>query len=265
MSFYEIAAFFCSLVIGLVMGLIGSGGSILSVPIFVYLFSMDTLQATTYSLFVVGATSFVGTIPYLKKKLVDINHVLYFGVASVIAVVSVRALILPHLPEILYDNGSFVVKKDTFILVLFSILMFLSALKMIKNKTIVRRPNARNSKELLIIQGIGIGVLTGLIGAGGGFLIIPALVLILGLDMKSAIGTSLCIITINSIVGFSSSVRHVDIDWNVLMIFTAISIIGILLGHQINKRVKPTSLKPIFGWFIILIAVFIVIKELVLK
>lgn len=243
------------------MGLIGSGGSILSVPIFVYLFSMNTLDATTYSLFVVGITSAVGTIPYFKKKQIDLSHVLYFGISSVVAVISVRAFILPNLPQILYSNDFFVVKKDTFILIIFSILMFFSAKKMIQSKAIVRKNNLTHSKELLIIQGIGIGVLTGLIGAGGGFLIIPALVLILGLDMRNAIGTSLCIIMVNSLSGFASSVRHVNIDWMILLSFTAISIIGIIVGHQLSKKIKSNQLKPAFGWFLIIIATTITIKE----
>jgi len=265
MSISEIFAYLGALLIGLVMGMIGSGGSILSVPIYTYLFGMPTLEATTYSLFVVGTTSLIGTIPYLKKRQIELNHILYFGLSSVIAVISIRALILPNLPNVLLTTDYFVVKKDPFFLVIFALLMGFSAYKMIKKKRLSGKTNPQHSKELLIIQGIGIGTLTGFIGAGGGFLIIPALVIILGLDMRKAIGTSLCIITLNSLLGFASSVKHVEIHWGQLLFFTSLSIIGIILGNTFSKKINNEKLKPMFGWFLITIGSYIIIKELILQ
>lgn len=264
MNLAELIGYISALFIGLVMGLLGSGGSILSVPVFAYIFSFPTLAATTYSLFVVGITSTVGTIPYIRKKTIELNHILYFGIASVLSVISVRTFILPHLPEILFSTSYFTVKKDSFVLVLFAILMSFSAYKMIKKNTLQTKSPKPLSKELLIIQGVGIGTLTGFIGAGGGFLIIPALVLILGLDMKKAIGTSLCLVAINSLIGFFSSLHHVVIDWKLLLVFTLISVIGIQLGTFISSKINSEKLKPLFGWFLIIIGTYIIIKEIIL-
>ena len=257
----EFIGYFCALIIGLVMGIIGGGGSILGVPVFVYLFEMNAVTATTLSLFVVGLASAFGAIGNAKEGNVDFKTAMLFGIPSVFSVVFVRKIILPHLPENLINIGSLHIAKHVFILVMFAVLMLFSSLKMIfgnkKIETITDSPRY----HLLVTQGIAVGMITGMIGAGGGFLIVPALVMLLNLEMKKAIGTSMLIISMNSILGFISSEKIAEINWEFLLIFTAIAVIGMFLGILISKKIDGKKLKPIFGWFVLSMGIYIILKE----
>lgn len=262
----EILGYFFALIIGLIMGLIGGGGSILGVPVFVYLMGMDALVATTLSLFVVGVTSLFGAVGNFKNGNVEIKTAFIFGIPSVISVMVVRRLILPMLPDTLLSLGSFHLDKNVFILVLFAILMLFSSYKMIKGA----KNNSNTSNEsprylTLVLQGTFVGIITGLVGAGGGFLIVPALVMLLHLDIKKAIGTSLMIISMNSLLGFVLSTNIQQIEWRFLIIFTLLSILGMIVGIKIAKKINGEYLKTLFGWIILLMGVFILFKELILK
>lgn len=261
----EILGYAFALIVGLVIGLMGSGGSILCVPIFVYLFKSDATNATALSLFVVGVTSAVGAVSNIINKNVHLKNSLYFGIPSVLSVGMVRRFVLPILPNNFFHLGSFVITKDIFILTLFAVLMIISAVLMIRKKQNKGTPNKKNKNPsiLLTIQGLGVGALTGLIGAGGGFLIIPALVLLADLDMKQAIGTSLLIVSMNSLFGFASSLSIAEINWKILLLFTSISIAGIFIGLFLSKRMNGAQLKPAFGWFVLIVGTFIIFKELV--
>lgn len=262
----EIIGYFFAVVIGLIMGFIGGGGSILSVPVFVYLFGMDAIVATTLSLFVVGVTSLVGSLGYLKQKLVNYRTALLFGMPSILGVLFSRRVILPNLPHYIINRWGITLDKDMFLLLLFSILMLVSAYKMIKNKH--RHPIDRTERPnytLLSSQGLLVGLITGLIGAGGGFLIVPALVMLLGLKMKEAVASSLFIISMNSLIGFASSLDKIKIDWTFLLYFTALSVVGILVGVQLSKKVDGKKLKPAFGWFVLVMGIYIILKETVFK
>lgn len=260
----ETAGFFASVLIGVSLGLIGGGGSILTVPVLVYLFQVDAVLATTYSLFIVGMSSFVGSLNSFKNKLIDFRTVFLFGLPSIAGVYLSRKMILPKLPETLFTIGDFEMSKSIFLMVLFAVLMILAAFKMIsKSKISTDESQEKYSYSLIGIQGFLVGTMTGFIGAGGGFLIIPALVSLLKVPMKKAIATSLVIIVINSVFGFVTSYEHfAEMDWKFLMLISTLAIVGIMIGSQISKHIDGNKLKPAFGWFVLMMGVFVIIKEL---
>lgn len=262
----EIIGYFSAIIIGLVMGLIGGGGSILSVPIFVYVFGFDAVTATALSLFVVGVTSLVGSGGFIRQQQIDFRTAFIFGIPSILGVLFSRRLVLPHLPHYIIHKWGITLTKDMFLLLLFAILMLIASFKMIRK---TERPRLSKYDEtnytILISQGLLVGIITGLIGAGGGFLIVPALVMLLGLHMKKAVATSLFIISMNSILGFLSTMTMVKHDWVFLLSFTALSVVGIFVGIGISKRMDGRKLKPLFGWIVLGMGIFIIIKEIFLK
>ncbi len=262
----ELLGYFSAIIIGLVMGLIGGGGSILSVPIFVYVFGFDPVTATTLSLFVVGVTSLVGSAGFLKEKVIDFRIALIFGIPSILGVLFSRRLVLPHLPHYIINRFGITLTKDLFLFLLFAVLMLIASYKMIRKIERVRlRSDDETNYTVLISQGLLVGIITGLIGAGGGFLIVPALVMLLGINMKKAVATSLFIISMNSILGFLSTMKMVKHDWNFLLIFTALSVVGIFIGIYFAKKIDGRKLKPAFGWFVLIMGLFIIIKEIFFK
>lgn len=264
----EIAGYFASILIGITLGLIGGGGSILTVPVLVYLFGIDAVLATTYSLFIVGTTSLVGAVSYFKKGLVNTKAVIFFGAPSIAAVLLTRAFILPAIPNTVFSIGGFTVTKSILLMVLFAVLMIFASYRMIKkskfsSEDVTTTPSF--DYRLIFIQGMLIGLITGLIGAGGGFLIIPALVNLVRLPMKTAVGTSLVIIAVNSLIGFSSSLFSIPIEWTFLFTVVGIAIVGIIIGSYASTKINGATLKPAFGWFVLVMGVYIIVKEIVLK
>ena len=254
-----------ALFIGLILGLFGGGGSILTVPVLVYLLSLNPIVATAYSLFIVGVSSLVGAIKNIQKGLVDFRTAIIFSIPAFIAVYSTRKFIVPIIPENLFYIGDYLVTRDVGIMVFFAIIMLLASLSMI----FIKRKDTNNNETkivynypMIVIEGLVVGVITGLIGAGGGFLIIPALVLLAKLPMKNAVATSLLIIAIKSLIGFIGDVENIEIDWNFLLIFTSISVIGIFIGVYLTKFIDGKKLKKGFGWFVLIMGIYIIIKEL---
>ncbi len=264
MVLIEVLGYVGALLIGLVLGLIGGGGSILTVPILVYALTLNPVLATAYSLFVVGATSLVGAIKNIMKGMVDFKTAIIFAIPAFIAVYLTRAYLIPAIPEELFYVGDFMVTKNLAIMLFFAIIMLLASISMIWSKRKERDENTivTYNYPLIIIEGVVVGVITGIVGAGGGFLIIPALVLLAKLPMKKAVATSLFIIAIKSLVGFLGDVQNLDIDWNFLLSFTAISILGIFIGMWLNKFIDGKKLKKVFGWFVLVMGVYIIYKEL---
>ncbi len=259
----EILAYIFAVFIGVVLGLLGGGGSILTVPILVYLLSIPAYEATAYSLFIVGVTSLTGSINYMRQQLVDFKIALLFSIPSFIGVLLTRKLVLPYLPDLLFTLGDFEVSKNLAIMVLFSVLMIMASYSMIKKNNIDTRVKAEN-KFRLIIKFFFVGVFLGLVGAGGGFLIIPSLIFFAKLDMKTAVGTSLLIIAANTLIGFLGDLTtSMDFNWNLLISFTILALIGILIGIKTSKFIDGKKLKPIFGWFVLVMGIYIIIKELV--
>jgi hypothetical protein len=262
----EIAGYLSSILIGVALGLIGGGGSILTVPVLVYLFSIDAVSATAYSLFVVGTTSAAGSIAYFRSGLVSLRTAIIFGIPSVVAVFLTRTYIVPAIPHTIFQLGNFIVTRDLLLMILFAVLMIVASYNMISRPSPGINKAVNSSGYLrLLLQGIFVGAITGLIGAGGGFLIIPVLVGGLKMPMKQAIGTSLVIIAINSAFGFLSSLADNTVDWQLLLRITLIAMVGVLIGTQISKKLDGGKLKPVFGWFVLVMGIYIIIKETWLK
>ena len=264
----DVAGYLASIFIGVALGLIGGGGSILTVPVLVYLFSVDAVLATSYSLFIAGTTSVVGSFSYFKKGLVNIKTAIVFGIPSIAAVFLTRAFIVSAIPQEIFSIENFTITKNILLMLLFAVLMIFASCKMIKKCNGCNEDEKQIQKlnyPVSFLQGTFVGLVTGLIGAGGGFLIIPALVNLLKLPMKIAVGTSLLIISINSLAGFSFSLHHTIINWKFLLILSSISIVGILIGSSFSKKIDGSKLKPAFGWFVLVMGIYIIIKETLLK
>lgn len=263
----NIAGYSASIFIGISLGLIGGGGSILTVPVLVYLFSLDAVLATAYSLFIVGSTSVVGSLSYFKKGLVNIKTAIVFGIPSIAAIFLTREYLLPAIPQDVFTIGSYTITKNMLLMLLFAILMIAASYSMIR-KDGQANDGATQKQQFnyfqILLQGIFIGVVTGLIGAGGGFLIIPALVNLLKLPMKTAVGTSLVIISINSLMGFLFSLSHTSVQWGFLLSIASIAIIGILIGSYLSTKIKAPKLKTAFGWFVLVMGIYIIVKETLL-
>jgi uncharacterized membrane protein YfcA len=264
----ELLSYLTSGVIGISLGLIGAGGSILTVPVLVYIAGVNPVLATAYSLFVVGTTALVGGWRYAREQMISWRMVVLFGLPSILAVYATRLWIMPAIPDPVFQLFSISVSKSLFILLVFSALMIAAAWSMIRNNT--KEVMDGNFKPrhfgLIIAEGIGTGILTGLVGAGGGFLIIPTLVLLAKVPMKLAIGTSLMIIALKSLIGFIGDVQTgTDMNWPFLLIFTLFSISGIFVGARIGKVVEGRKLQKTFGWFVMIMGIYIIIKETLLN
>jgi uncharacterized membrane protein YfcA len=256
-----IFGYLASLLIGISLGLIGGGGSILTVPVLVYIFGISPVLATSYSLFIVGSTSLIGAYGSFRKGEVSFHTAVLFGLSSIITVFITRKFIIPAIPEQLFTLGHFTVTWSLVTMILFAILMLAAALSMIIGKT---KENVVYGKNLfrLVLYGIGIGIVTGLLGAGGGFLLIPALVMLVKLPMKKAVGTSLFIIAFNSLFGFLGDMGHYQIDWLFLLKIAFIAVIGVILGGLLAPKIQGGRLKIFFGWFVLLMGIYIIIHEM---
>ncbi|MVZ64790.1 TSUP family transporter [Sphingobacterium sp. DK4209] len=259
----EIIGFIAAIGIGLILGLIGAGGSILTVPVMVYLFRIEPYLATTYSLFIVGISSLIGMVPYGKNKLVDYKTSFFFGIPSILGVFIMRHYIHPMLPNEIISTPDMIWTKDLLVMLLFALLMLKASFNMIfKKESSTIAQKSKSSILKIGIQGLMIGLLVGLVGAGGGFLIIPALVIFNKMPIKTAIGSSLFIIAFNSLFGFLSSKNVLAIHWPLLLEITGIAIIGMLLGTWLSQRIDGSKLKPFFGYFVLLMGILIMMNEL---
>ena len=268
MELSQIVGYFLAVLVGISLGLIGSGGSILSVPILVYVMAVNPIFATAYSLFIVGSSSLVGGIKKAIHKEVDFKTVAIFGIPSIVAVFLTRSYLVPKIPEVVFSAGGFEFTKAIAIMLLFAIVMIMAALKMIQSSTAVKEQTTSIKHKYLkiTIQGLIIGVVAGTVGAGGGFLIIPALVLLVRMPMKMAIGTSLFIVAVQSLIGFMGDLlQNNTMDWNLLLLFTLCSVIGIFIGNYLSKKISGDKLKVGFGWFVLLMGIYIIVKELFLN
>lgn len=283
----EILGYIAAMLIGLSLGLIGGGGSILTVPVLVYLLGLSPVISTAYSLFIVGLTSLVGSYKFYQKGLVSMKTAVVFGIPSIVAVYLTRRYLVPAIPKNLFTVGDLAVTKGVLLMLLFAGLMVFASISMIRKKKDVpaepadvvdenidteldvehtdpaeKHPKPKFNYGGILAEGLVVGTLTGLVGAGGGFLIIPALVLFSKLDMKMAVGTSLLIIAVKSLFGFIGDVFNYEIDWLFLGIFSTISIAGIFIGTYLSTKVHADKLKTSFGWFVLVMGVYIIIKEI---
>ncbi len=276
----EILGYIAAMLIGLSLGLIGGGGSILTVPVLVYLIGLSPVISTAYSLFIVGLTSLVGSYKFYQKGLVSMKTAVVFGLPSIVAVYLTRRYLVPAIPENLFTVGDLVVTKGVLLMLLFAGLMVFASISMIKKKKEApmdenadtevdvehtdpkeKHPEPKFNYGGILAEGVVVGTLTGLVGAGGGFLIIPALVLFSKLDMKMAVGTSLLIIAVKSLFGFIGDIFNYEIDWMFLAIFSVISIAGIFIGTFLSTKIHADKLKTSFGWFVLAMGIYIIVKE----
>lgn len=268
MELIEIFGYISALAIGISLGIIGGGGSILAVPVLAYLFSIDEKAATAYSLFIVGASSLVGGLKQHFKGYVDWRTAIVFGIPAIAGVTLVRYFVIPILPDVLLTIGDFEFTRRMGMFGLFALLMIPAAFSMLKQRkeTVNKNIEIKYNYPLILIEGLVVGAITGMIGAGGGFLIIPALVILAKVEMKVAVGTSLIIIAFKSLLGFFlGDALTMDIDWNFLMLFTALSFVGIFIGSYLSNFIDGKKLKKAFGYFIFAMAIFIFYMEFIVR
>lgn len=262
----EILGYFLAALVGISLGLIGSGGSILTVPILVYIMGVNPVAATAYSLFIVGTTALIGGVQNAVQKKVDFKTVLIFGIPSIAAVYLTRLWLVPFIPDELITINSLTITKPIALMLLFAVVMIMASISMIrpsKQQEPTEDQPMKYNYPMILLEGTVVGILTGLVGAGGGFLIIPALVLLAKMPMKLAVGTSLFIIAAKSLVGFTGDLQgSLIIDWHLLTIFTASAVIGILIGIFLSKKIAGSKLKTGFGWFVLIMGIYIIAKEL---
>jgi uncharacterized membrane protein YfcA len=252
--------------VGIILGMIGSGGSILSVPILVYVMGIEPTIATAYSLFIIGTTSLVGGIHKARQNLVDFKKVLLFGIPTVITVFITRKILIPKIPDVIIQNEFFTLQKSVLIMIFFAFVMIFASIRMIKPlKEVVLSGDEKLNYFKITILGILIGLVSGFVGAGGGFLIVPTLLFFAKTPMKMAVGTSLLIVSSQSLIGFTGDLMGTEVmDWQLVSFFTLASIIGIFIGNRLSKRVEEERLKTAFGWFVLTMGIYIMVKELLL-
>ncbi len=259
----EYIGYFASIIIGISLGLIGGGGSIITVPVLVYLFHIKPELATSYSLFIVGTTAMVGTAKQYRMGNLKVQTALYFALPSILSLLFVRKIIIPLIPEVIYSSESFELSKGFLIMVTFAVLMIAASLSMIRSRKVTVEAEQPIKIFQLVTIGLIVGAVTGFLGAGGGFLIIPALLFFANLSMKQAVGTSLFIIFINSTIGFiGDMVSGVQIDYTVLIRITIMAVIGMFIGTALSKKIEGNKLKPIFGWFVLIMGIYIIGSEI---
>jgi uncharacterized protein len=254
-------------IMGILLGMLGGGGSLLTVPILAYLMGVSKDVAPSYSLFVVGIVAAIGAVQYLRLKQFSYKAALLFGIPSMVAVYVNQRFVRPAIPEHLHMLG-IEMFRGTLLMTLFAIMMILASWSMIRKKN-RQTPDAfeiGGSEALqpakILLAGLLEGFFTGLVGAGGGFIIVPALVNIAKLPMKKAVGTSLVIMAVKSMVGFSGALHDIQVDWALLLPFTGIAAIGIVIGAQFSKQVAAAKLKLGFGWLVLIMGTFMIVKTI---
>ncbi len=267
MELLQIIGYISALIIGISLGLIGGGGSILAVPVLAYLFSVDEKVATGYSLFIVGSSALVGGVKQHFKGLVDWRTAIVFGIPAIIGVTLIRHYVVPAMPNVMFTFNGFEFTRRMTMFGLFAALMFPAAFSMLKErkeKVIIGK--VKYNYPLILLEGLVVGAVTGMIGAGGGFLIIPALVILANVEMKVAVATSLIIIAFKSLSGFFlGDAITMEINWQFLGIFTSLSLVGIFIGSYLGNFIDGKKLKKGFGYFIFVMAIFIFYMEFFVK
>jgi len=264
----EIIGYIASVFIGISLGLIGGGGSILTVPVLVYFFGLSAELSTAYSLFIVGTTALLGGIQNAALGNVNYKTAIVFAIPAFIAVYLTRAYLVPTIPQEILTSGAFTLTKDIAIMIFFALVMLAASVSMIRKKSEEGSEDGEGTPvynvPAIVAEGTVVGVLTGIVGAGGGFLIIPALVLFAKLPMKKAVGTSLLIIAAKSLIGFIGDVQRPDfiMDWTLLFTITVMAVVGIFVGIFMNKFIDGRKLQKGFGWFVLVMAVYILLKQI---
>lgn len=243
-----------AVLVGLALGLLGGGGSILTLPILQYVVGLEAHEAIAASLFVVGMTSLAAIIPHARAGRVHVKVGLIFGAASMVGA---------------YSAGRFAkLIPPGILLVLFAVMMVITAVMMLRPKRAdavlesvggIRFTPRQLTK--IALEGLVVGAITGLVGAGGGFLVVPALVILGGLPMRIAVGTSLMVIAMKSFAGFAGHASAVTLDWPLMLGITAAALVGSVFGAKLAGLVDPTKLRRGFGWFVVVMGAFMLTQE----
>jgi len=247
-----------ALLIGISLGLLGAGGAIVAVPAFVYIHNVPPVLASGYALFVVAVPTLIGSLPYIRRKQVEWRAVAAFGSTTLISIALVRAFVLPN-----STFTAFGLDHDTTLMIAFAGILFVAGTSMLLRNKLHRAERPQLHPFLLALLGILVGVISGFLGVGGGFLMTPALVMWAGLDMKTAVGTSLVLICANSVVGvLADAWTGLEYDWPLVLVFTALATIGIIIGSKLSKRIHGATLQSAFGWFVVVIGIAVLVKEI---
>ncbi|MCH1429204.1 MAG: TSUP family transporter [Chlamydiales bacterium] len=258
----EILGYIAALLMGITLGTIGGGGSILTVPILVYLMGVTPAVATGYSLLIVGATAAFGAFRYYRKGLINLKASIFFALPSIAAVYFTRAYLVPSLPDPLLTQP-IELGKDLGIMVFFALLMVSSSFMMLRNsKQLKPAKHAHHPAVLVMLEGAFVGIITGILGAGGGFLIIPALVLLMGMPMKEAVGASLLIIALKSLIGFIGDLQNgIELQIPLLPLMICCTLSGMWGATLLSSHFDGKRLQRSFAYFTLLVACIIFIKE----
>jgi hypothetical protein len=257
-----------AILVGISLGLLGGGGSILTVPVMVYLLEVEPVLATAYSLFVVGLASLIGSFRFLQQGLVSLKTALVFAIPAFLAVFATRKFIVPAIPDHIFTLAGFELSKPMLIMIFFGLVMLAASISMIRPSKAQREGAAGETAEpkfnipAILLEGAVVGGVTGLVGAGGGFLIVPALVLLARLPMKLAVGTSLLIIAAKSLIGFLGDIAEQDLSWGFLAVFTGLTIVGIFGGNYLARYVDGNKLKTGFGYFVLVMGLLTIVLEI---
>lgn len=263
MEWYIILGYAGAILTGVVLGLLGGGGALFSIPVLVYLFHIPPAVATGYSFFLIGVTATFGVAQNVRKQLINYSVALYYGVPSVLTVFVVRKFVIHQLPDIILQGGGISISKDFLILTLLSLMMLLAGYRMAIDSNRTQDKPHQNNYPLLALIAIGGGFFLGLVGAGGGFLMTPALIYFAGLDMRKALATSLLLVMVNSFIGFLGDVgASPHWDARFLFKFSCFSLLGMALGMYLLQYIDVIKLKKYFGWLMLCIGVLIFFREL---
>lgn len=248
--------------VGLLLGMMGGGGSILSVPILVYLFSLDVVVASSYSLFIVGSTSIVGTALKRRDRFIDVPSALWLGAPSLLTTFCTRKWIVCSIPEVLFMYGSTPLTRRALLLSLFATVVIVSAVMVLRSRQSTKNDfSSRPNPLALILAGVGVGFLSGLAGVGAGFLILPALILLAGLRFDIAVGSALPVIAMNSLVGFLGGLSSHPVNWIFLGSISMLAVLGMFVGNDVANRFPAGTLKRAFGWSSLVLGIWILLTE----
>ena len=263
----EITGFVLAFFIGMLMGLIGAGGSILTSALLIYIFGISPILSVSYTMITVCIISLAGSIQYYKRGLVDLKTGLIVGIPALITVYIMRKFVMPAIPKIIFRYHHFIFTKSLLITLIFAVLMIVISYSMIYSpKQVLEKKEEPVNPLVLYALGIAVAILTGFAGVGGGFIILPALVFFANMDVKKAVGTSLFIITINTTVGFLGDFSTgLSYNWNFLLKYIGITLAGMILSNQFSKKTNGSVLKKIFGLAILIIGCWIIVEELFVK
>jgi uncharacterized membrane protein YfcA len=269
-----VLGYLIGLLVGIIMGLLGGGGSLL-LPALMYFLHFELNFATAYTTILVGITALFGAMPRIRQKLIDGPTFLALGIPVSVGMLIVRVWLYEAIPDTLFSLGPLIVTKTMFVLTLFSSLLLLSFASLIGliGKNFKPKENLRQERPVtyyatLTVCGLLIGILPGFTGAGGGVLIVPLLVILIGLPMQTVVGTSLSIVAMKSFVGFfgGDAIRlGAEVDYRFLAMYSVLMIVGVLIGSQMSRKVDGEKLKKIFAWFLLALAIYIILREVVFK